>query len=215
MANNSIYKNGAPHVGECWQLVKLGDVCELNPRRPVINRSDDAETTFLPMSAIGEKGAGIMHPEVRHFAKVRRGYTYFAEGDVLFAKITPCMQNGKHAIARNLLGGIGFGSTEFHVLRPSGAILSEWILNFLLQPKVLAEAMRHFTGAVGQQRVPDDFLFDLEIPLPPKDEQRCIVARLREQMAEVERARAAVEAQLAEIEGLPAALLREAFCRKN
>jgi len=82
------------------------------------------------MSAVAENGGGIVRPETRPFGQVAKGYTFFAEGDVIFAKITPCMQNGKHAIAGNLLDGIGFGSTEFHVFRPRGEIISEWILSF-------------------------------------------------------------------------------------
>lgn len=203
-----VEKSNAPNG---WRTVKLGEICELNPRRSEIIRTDDAPTTFLPMPAIGEAGAGIMKPEIRRYAEVRRGYTFFAEGDVLFAKITPCMQNGKHAIARNLLDGVGFGSTEFHVLRPGSEILSEWILHFLLQPKVSAEAERHFTGAVGQQRVPESVLASMEIPLPPVNEQRRIAARLREQMVKVESARAAVEHQLDAAQKLPAALLRAVF----
>src|ERR1039458_510826 len=163
------------------------------------------------MSAVAENGGGILRPETRPFGEVAKGYTFFAEGDVIFAKITPCMQNGKHAIARKLLDGIGFGSTEFHVFRPGDEIISEWIFNFLLQPIILTEATRHFTGAVGQQRVPENVLANMEIALPPKDEQRRIAARVREQMASVERARAAVQAQLDAAKTLPAALLRAIF----
>lgn len=101
-----------------WRWVPLGEVCEINPRRRDLRRAEDALTTFVPMSAVEEAGRGISHPEQKPFREVKRGYTSFGEGDVLFAKITPCMQNGKHAIARNLIDGVGFGSTEFHVLRP-------------------------------------------------------------------------------------------------
>jgi type I restriction enzyme S subunit len=194
-----------------WRTVKLGEVCELNPRRPKLERATTTPTTFVQMSAVAENGGGIVRPETRPFGQVAKGYTFFAEGDVIFAKITPCMQNGKHAIAGNLLDGIGFGSTEFHVFRPGGEIISEWILNFLLQPKISAEAERHFTGAVGQQRVPENILADMEIALPPVQEQRRIAAQLREQMAEVNRARAAVQAQLETAQALPAALLRDVF----
>ena len=194
-----------------WRTVKLGEVCELNPRRPKLDRATSTPTTFVQMSAVAENGGGIVRPETRPFGQVAKGYTFFAEGDVIFAKITPCMQNGKHAIASNLLDGIGFGSTEFHVFRPGGEIISEWILNFLLQPKILTEATRHFTGAVGQLRVPENVLANMEIALPPKDEQRRLAARLREQMSEVDRARASVQAQLDAAQNLPAALLRAIF----
>jgi type I restriction enzyme S subunit len=121
------------------------------------------------------------------------------------------MQNGKHAIACGLIGGFGFGSTEFHVLRPLSDVIPEWVHRFLRQPVVMAAAAAHFTGAVGQQRVPPEFLASLECPLPPLSEQRRIAAILNEQMAAVQRARAAAEAQWAAAKALPAAYLRAVF----
>ncbi|BAQ64617.1 restriction endonuclease subunit S [Geminocystis sp. NIES-3709] len=101
-----------------WQWVKLVDVCEINPRRPSdIKREDKTPTTFVPMSAVDEKRGIIADAEVKPYIEVKRGYTYFEEGDVLFAKITPCMENGKNAIATNLIDGFGLGTTEFHVIR--------------------------------------------------------------------------------------------------
>jgi len=195
-----------------WRWVRLGDVCEINPRRPRdLARDADALTTFVPMSAVDERSGTIAAPELRPYGEVKKGYTCFAEGDVLFAKITPCMQNGKHAIARRLAGGIGFGSTEFHVIRPGPEIVSEWIHHFIRQPSVLEAAMAYFYGAVGQQRVPAEFLERLEMPLPPLAEQKRIVAILHEQLAAVERARRAAEAELRSINALPASLLRHAF----
>jgi len=194
-----------------WRWVRLGEVCEINPRRNDIIRPDIEPTSFVPMEAVDAEKGMICEVRERPFADVKKGYTYFEEGDVLFAKITPCMQNGKHAIARNLIEGIGFASTEFHVIRPAKGILAEWIHHFVRQPAVLHDATNHFTGAVGQQRVPDDFLKSLEIPLPPLDEQRRIAGVLREQMAAVEKARAASEEELQTINALPAALLCRAF----
>jgi type I restriction enzyme S subunit len=197
---------------EGWRWVRLGEVCELNPRRPpVLATADDAPTTFVPMQAVDERLGIVAAPEIRPFREVRKGYTYFSEGDVLFAKITPCMQNGKHAIAHELVGGFGFGTTEFHVLRPSPEITAEWIHFYVRQPGVLENAKAYFTGAVGQRRVPESYLADLEIPLPAAEEQKWITAILDEQMRTVERARAAAEAQLAAAEALPAAYLGAAF----
>ena len=193
-----------------WRWVRLGEVCEINPRRPSIDRSDETPTTFIPMEAVDAK-SGAANSHMRPFGEIRRGYTYFAEGDVLFAKITPCMQNGKHAIARDLLGGIGFGTTEFHVLRPSEHIIAEWIHFFVRQPSVLLEATEHFTGSVGQQRLPQEYLFNRKIPLPPLAEQRRIATILKKQMAAVEKARAAAGARLEAVKALPAAFLRHVF----
>jgi type I restriction enzyme S subunit len=194
-----------------WHRVKLGEVCVINPRRNDITRPDTEVTSFVPMEAVDAEKAIICEVRERPFAEVKKGYTYFEEGDVLFAKITPCMQNGKHAIARNLIEGFGFASTEFHVIRPAQEILAEWIHHFIRQPAVLQEATKHFTGAVGQQRVPDDYLESLEIPLPPLDEQQRISGMLHEQMAAVEKARAAAQARLEAVKTLPAAFLRQVF----
>lgn len=194
-----------------WRWVKLGEVCELNPRRPSLTRDDSTPTSFVPMEAVDAQAGTVTGMRVRPYGEIKKGYTYFAEGDVLFAKITPCMQNGKHAIAGNLIDGFGFGTTEFHVLRPGANTLAEYVWFFLRQPQVLQDATEHFTGAVGQQRLPEDYLANLELPLPPLPTQQRIAAELREQMAAVERARAAAAAQLAAINALPAALLRRAF----
>ncbi len=194
-----------------WQWVKLGDVCEINPRRPALERSNSTPTTFVQMSAVDDLLGIIERPEQRPFSEIRKGYTYFAENDVIFAKITPCMENGKHAIARNLIDGIGFGSTEFHVIRPNENITAEWIWHFVRQPSVRQNATKHFTGAVGQQRVPDSYLKSLEIPLPPLDEQRRIASRLNEQLAAVESARKAAEEQLQAAWQLPSAYLKNVF----
>lgn len=197
-----------PPVG--WERVKLGDVCKINPRRPAkLAIEPDSETTFVPMAGVDDESGTIAQPQVKTFSEVSRGYTYFEEGDVIFAKITPCMQNGKHAVASGLLNGFGFGSTEFHVIRPSDAIMAEWIHSFLRQPSILTEAQRHFRGAVGQQRVPKEFLIDLPIPLPPLAEQRRIVARLNAQMAVVERAKGTAREILDAAEALNAAIVRE------
>ena len=194
-----------------WKWVRLGEVCEVNPSRPRgFFRSPDTPTTFIPMAAVDEK-SGTYKPEIVPYSKVSKGYTYFEENDVLFAKITPCMQNGKHVIAKNLIDGIGFGTTEFHVLRAKKEIIPEWIWYFIRQPCFLQEATGYFTGAVGQQRIPKEFLINYVIPLPPLEDQRRIIAKIQELMQEVERARTACEKQLEAVKALPSAYLREVF----
>jgi len=163
-----------------WRWVKLGDVCEINPKRSKdFKRSPDSPTTFVPMEAVNENTGSITASKVVPYSKVSKGYTYFEEDDVLFAKITPCMQNGKHVIARNLIDKIGFGTTEFHVLRASDKILPEWIWYFIRQPSFLKEATAYFTGAVGQQRIPVYFLSNYTIPLPPVETQHRIASKFR------------------------------------
>lgn len=194
-----------------WRRVPLCEVAELNPSRRGFTRDANAPTTFVPMAAVDAVLGIIAEPQIRHYSEVATGYTYFLEGDVLFAKITPCMQNGKHAVARDLIDGVGLASTEFHVIRPSDDILADWIHFFVRQPAVLHEATNHFTGAVGQQRVPDGFLKLLEVPLPVVPEQRRILAVLHEKMSAVTKARLAIEVQRESVEAMPGALLRAAF----
>lgn len=195
-----------------WEKKRLGDVCEINPPRPKsFTRSPSAPTTFIPMAAVNEKKAIIDHPQIVLYSKVAKGYTYFEENDVLFAKITPCMQNGKHVIARSLIDRLGFGTTEFHVLRPSNDVLSEWIWYFIRQPYFLQEATAHFTGVVGQQRVSEEFLANYPIPLPPLAEQKHITDQVQELIHGIDRARAACEKQLETIEALPQTILSRAF----
>lgn len=180
-----------------WPHKRLSEVATLNPRRPKLERDDAAETTFIPMSAVGEDGVGVTSVVLKPFTSVKKGYTYFEDGDVIFAKITPCMQNGKHAIIRGCNGGFGFGSTEFHVVRPGAHLIAEWLHFFLIQPSVLRAATEHFTGAVGQQRVPDEYLSNLVIPLPPVDEQIRFAMGLSAALAETKRIFDAAAAQLA------------------
>jgi type I restriction enzyme S subunit len=194
-----------------WRWVRLGEVCKINPRKRDINRLDNQPTSFVQMEAVDAKLGVISGARMRPFSEVKKGYTYFDEGDVLFAKITPCMQNGKHAVASGMIDGFGFASTEFHVMRPTDEVLAEWIHYFVRQPFVLQEAINHFTGAVGQQRVPDNFLTNLGIPLPSIVEQRRIMDVLRERMAAVEKARGAAKERQAAAEALHVAYLREVF----
>ena len=181
---------GAWELPERWEWHALGDVCEINPRKPSVERDEDAPTSFVPMAALDEERGAITDMQVKPYNEVNRGYTYFEENDVLFAKITPCMDNGKSAIARGLIDGIGFGSTEFHRIRPGGQLIPEWVHLFVRQQSFRDEAASRFRGSVGQQRVPKEFLQSHLIPVPPTmATQRRIVARIEELFAHIEEAR--------------------------
>ena len=140
--------------------------------------------------------------EVRDLGEVRKGYTYFAEGDVVFAKITPCMENGKSAIARKLTNGIGFGTTEFHVLRPGPLVTAEWLHLFVRNKAFREEAKKNMHGAAGQQRVPTDFLKETYVPIPAIIEQRRIVARIEELTIRAEESRKTATERDAELDTL-------------
>ena len=169
---------------ETWVQARLTEICELNPRLLAEDRpDDDTAVTFVPMSAVDERTGVINKPETRTFSEVAKGYTSFRERDVLFAKVTPCMENGKAAIARNLENGLGFGSTEFHVLRPTEAVLPEYVFSFIRQKAFRDRAASAFVGTGGLQRVPPDFISRVKIPFPTLPEQQRIVDVL--QQAEV------------------------------
>ena len=166
---------------EGWAETTLNEVAKINPLKPSLDSlSNRAEITFVPMPAIDADSGTILKPEIRTFASVKKGFTSFKNDDVIFAKITPCMENGKAAIARDLKNGVGFGSTEFHVLRSSCAILPAYIYRFIRQESFRKEAKSEMTGSVGQKRVPTDFLKNAHIPLPPLDEQKRIVSKIEE-----------------------------------
>ena len=165
-----------------WSVEPLGKIAEINPtRRSDIRSLDDAtEVTFVPMAAVDDVTGTADLTRSRPLGDVRAGFTAFQEDDVIFAKITPCMQNGKAAITRGLKNGLGFGSTEFHVIRPNGRVIPEWIWYFVRQRSFRDDAQKHFRGSAGQQRVPAEFLTEYEIPVPPLTEQHAIASRINE-----------------------------------
>ena len=149
-------------------MVCLGSLCIINPKKSQEKRlSSDLRVSFIPMTAVTENG-GIDVSETKTYNEVKTGFTYFAEKDVLFAKITPCMENGKGAIAQRLCNGIGFGSTEFHVLRPiPGQSNPYWIYSLTSFPQFRQDAASNMTGSAGQRRVPASFLETYKVSAPP------------------------------------------------
>ena len=151
-------------------MAKLGEVCLINPKSCTLR--DDTEVSFIPMTKVGEHGE-FDASEIKNYSEVKKGFTNFQNGDILFAKITPCMENGKGAIAHNMKNGIGFGSTEFHVLRPdTDKITSEWLYYLTTWKTFRKEAERNMTGSAGQKRVPKTFLENYVVNLPDIDTQK-------------------------------------------
>ena len=153
-------------VGRC-----LGDVISINPKKSELNIAGDTLVSFVPMSCVGEKGE-CKPLEDRQLSEVKSGFTYFRDNDVLFAKITPCMENGKGAIARDLKNGVGFGSTEFHVLRPNSNVSAEFLYTYLSRSNFRKLAEKNMTGSAGQKRVSTDFLANLKLNIPDVDNQK-------------------------------------------
>ena len=151
-----------------WGMRPLAECCDVNPKKGEDARIQKGmEVSFVPMQSVSEQG-DIDTAVVKTYEEVQKGFTYFSEGDVLFAKITPCMENGKGAIARGLKNSVGFGSTEFHVLRPkAGVCNSEWIYAITSFSQFRQDAARKMTGSAGQRRVPASFLASYLVSCPP------------------------------------------------
>ncbi len=160
-----------------WGLVPLGSTCNINPKKSLDSRLvSGAMVSFVPMPAVTEHGE-IDATAIKEYDEVKTGFTYFAENDVLFAKITPCMENGKGAVAKGLHNGIGFGSTEFHVLRPlSGKTDPYWIYTLTAFSQFRIDAASNMTGSAGQRRVPASFLENYRVSLPPIELQEQFAA---------------------------------------
>ncbi|WP_433952483.1 restriction endonuclease subunit S [Brevundimonas diminuta] len=193
--NSSVEWLGA--VPAHWTDTRLRFFARLNPSKSEVSgRARDEEVSFVPMDAVGEDGS-LRLDQTRALGDVESGYTYFRNGDVAVAKITPCFENGKGAIMRNLVGGVGFGTTELIVARPladNSPDFVHWLFNSTAFRKLGEGAMY---GAGGQKRVPDDFVRDFPVALPPPGEQAAIAAFLARETGKID---ALVEAQTRLIE---------------
>ena len=191
-----------------WGMSSLGEICEINPKK-----SQDARLTsgllvsFVPMPSVSESG-DIDATQVKPYDEVKTGFTYFAENDVLFAKITPCMENGKGAVAIGLRNGIGFGSTEFHVLRPKKGMTTPcWIYTLTVFPQFRIDAASNMTGSAGQRRVPASFLENYRVSVPPLELQNRFAAFV----SEVDKSKLAVKQSLEKLETLKKSLMQQYF----
>ena len=202
--NNSLLPKG-------WVWTKLGEIAEINPKLPMTAIQDNLTASFLPMKAVEEKTGRIDLSITKIFRDVKKGYTPFTNGDIIFAKITPCMENGKIAIVNNLTNGVGFGSTEFHVIRLGDPIEKKLLFFFFLQDEYRKTAQRNMTGSAGQLRVPAYFVENTFFPLPPPEEQRRIVARLEELFTRLEAGVEAIKKAKAELKRYRQAVLKHAF----
>ena len=190
-----------------WGLFKIGDLCIINPQKSDDTRlSSELDVSFVPMPAVSEHG-DIDTSETRKYDEVKTGFTYFADDDVLFAKITPCMENGKGCVARHLCNGIGFGSTEFHVLRPTNKVNSVWVYAVTSFPKFREDAANNMTGSAGQRRVPAVFLEHYKITLPPIELQEQFAAFVEQ----TDKSKVAVQKSLEQLETLKKSLMQKYF----
>ena len=173
-----------------YPLVTLGDIIELNPSKTEIHDiPDDTMVSFVEMASVSNDGF-ISNKVDRKLGEIRPGgYTYFAENDIIIAKITPCMENGKCAIATGLTNKIALGSSEFHVFRCSEKIINSFLFSLLNMKAVRNAAILNMTGASGHRRVPESFYRSLQIPLPPLDIQQKITGDCKKVDEEVMKAK--------------------------
>jgi type I restriction enzyme S subunit len=161
-----------------WQWTQLAQIGVINPRN---DAEDSTDASFVPMPLIfAEYGRAHQH-EVRSWSEIKKGFTHFAEGDVGLAKITPCFENGKSTVFRNLTGRLGAGTTELHIVRPI-LVLPDYILLYLKTLFFIETGIPKMTGTAGQKRVPKDYFSFSPFPLPPLAEQHRIVAKVDELM---------------------------------
>jgi type I restriction enzyme S subunit len=173
-------------------IEQLTSIAEVNPPISVASISDATRVSFISMADVSESGR-LLQKQERFLREVKVGFTRFAEGDILFAKITPCMENGKGALARGLTNGLGFGSTEFHVLRAKVNGEAEFIYQILQSREFRIKAEGRMTGSAGQKRVPADVFDWYRTFIPSLPEQRKIAKILTTVDAVIEKTKAAIE----------------------
>jgi len=201
-----------------WEIKKLGEVCEIKPPKKEAKaklRGTDL-VTFLPMEDLGVLNKEIVGVKERQLKDVAGSYTYFADNDVLLAKITPCFENGKIGIARNLINGIGFGSSEYIVFRSKGEIIQDYLYYFLSREAFRDEGKKLMTGAVGHKRVSKEFIENYLLPFPKSlPEQKRIVAILDKAFAAIAKAKANAEQNLKNAKELFESYLQGVFENKG
>ena len=168
---NGSYKKGILY-STMYENKLLGEIVAINPQTSFRHLKNEEMISFIPMQSISDEFACWMGNDQCSVYN-SKGYTKFKDGDLLWAKITPCMQNGKSAIVQNLTNGLGCGSTEFYVIRNLTITIDLRYIHCLLRLEALLnDATKHFTGSAGQQRVPLSYLKNLLVPVPPIDIQK-------------------------------------------
>lgn len=195
---------------EGWVETTIGSIAEVNPSVDTFSLPESTLVSFVPMAAVEANTGQMDSSQIRKLGEVRKGYTAFQENDILFAKITPCMENGKFAVAQSLASGIGFGSTEFHILRTEKDVNFQLLYYYLSQELFRQLARTAMTGSAGQLRVPAMFLADAPYPLAPANEQARIVAAIEQKFSNLDAGIASLQSAKAKIPQYRASLLKAA-----
>ena len=182
-----------------WRIYKIKDICSVNPTKREIRIPTSSEISFLPMEDLPINARYFTPIKVKTLNEVQNSYTYFSGEDVLFAKVTPCFENGKAGIPVNLINNIGFGSSELFVLRPNFQIINrEYIYSFIQTNHFVSEAIKKLSGTSGLRRVPRTVVENFQIPVPQLELQEKFAAR----MEEIEAQKKIVESTIAELQTL-------------
>ncbi|HSV74342.1 MAG TPA: restriction endonuclease subunit S, partial [Chthonomonadales bacterium] len=177
-----------------FPLVALSSVCTVNPAKSEgLSFPADTLVSFVPMADLGANRINFAPKDTRTIGELGPSYTYFADGDVLLAKVTPCFENGKAGVAKGLTNGLGFGSSEFYVLRPSDRALADYIYFCVTSRSFREPAVAQMTGTGGLQRVPRAYVEQFRIPLPPLEIQKEIVAEIEGYQKVIDGARAVLD----------------------
>ncbi len=181
-------------ISSAVPFVSIGEICIVNPPKSELTAfPTDTTVSFVPMSDINENQITFVAKQQKILGQVGASYTYFADNDVLVSKVTPCFENGKAGIARNLKNGIGFGSSEFYVIRASEEVLPEWVYYCVTHASFRQAGIDNMTGTGGLQRVPRKFIEDFQIPLPPLEAQQEIVAEIEGYQRVIDGARTVID----------------------
>ncbi len=200
-----------------WPIKTLAEVCQIKPPKGEAREKVSASSlvSFLPMEDLGVNMKFTQATQTKPLGAVVGSYTYFADGDVLLAKITPCFENGKLGIANGLKNGIGFGSSEYLVFRPDSTVSNEWLYYFLFRETFRVEGTARMSGAVGHKRVSKEFIEGYPIPVPPLAEQQRIVGLLDEAFAGLATAKANAEKNLQNARALFESHLNAVFIHRG
>lgn len=200
-----------------WTLRPLTEVCKIKPPKAEARRllTGTDMVSFVPMEDLGIDLKTFVPTQAKPLEEVSGSYTYFADGDVLLAKITPCFENGKLGIASNLTNGIGFGSSEYIVFRPDNSLDKEWLYYFLSRESFRTEGAARMSGAVGHKRVSKEFVESYPIPVPPLPEQKRIVGILDEAFDGIATVKANAETNLQNARALFESHLQSVFTQRG
>jgi len=192
---------------EGWKWVRLGELYQINPKSKA---EDDTLASFVPMEKINPGMKGTFSFEVQPWGKIKKGHTQFENGDVAFAKISPCFENGKSMLVQGLKNGLGAGTTELIILRQPD-VAQKYTFYLVSSSDFIQKGTQTYSGTVGQQRINMDFVRNYPVPLPPLDEQERIVTRIDSLFAKLDEAKEKAEAVLDTFETRKAAILHKAF----